>query len=163
MSVQVPQGMGPGMTLQVQTPSGQLMQVPIPQGFGPGMSFQCQVPAAPQAAPMSTNTLNQGLIQSEHPPQSVGLRAGWMQNLIVGLVCFCCPGIFNSLTGLGDAGGSDPQVASAMNATLYGVFAIFGFFGGSLYNIFGARLLLFFGAAPPSRPTTSGGLLPPPC
>ena len=32
-----------------------------------------------------------------------------------------------------------------MNATLYCVFAVTGFFGGSLYNIFGARWLLFLG------------------
>ena len=70
------------------------------------------------------------------------LRSGYTQNLVVGFVCFCCPGIFNSLTGLGDAGGSDPTVASAMNATLYAVFAVCGFFGGTMYNIFGARILL---------------------
>lgn len=38
------------MTLQVQTPAG-LMEVQVPDGVGPGMSFQMQVPAVPQAAP----------------------------------------------------------------------------------------------------------------
>jgi len=39
--VQVPQGMGPGMQITVQSPNtGQQVAVVIPQGIGPGMQFQ---------------------------------------------------------------------------------------------------------------------------
>lgn len=38
MQVQVPAGYGPGMALQVNTPSGPV-QVTIPEGFGPGTTF----------------------------------------------------------------------------------------------------------------------------
>jgi hypothetical protein len=47
--------------------------------------------------------------------------------------------------GLGNAGGSDPTIGAFMNAALYSTFAIFGYFGGLLFNLFGNRLLLFFG------------------
>eukprot|EP01134_Creolimax_fragrantissima_P003476 CFRG3476T1 len=73
------------------------------------------------------------------------LRSGFVQNIFVGLIAFCCPGMFNALQGLGNAGGDDPVIVGAMNATLYGFFAIAGFFGGSLFNILGNKLLMALG------------------
>ena len=61
MSVQVPQGVGPGQMIQVQTPAG-LMQVAVPQGVMPGQTFQMQVPAAaapPMAQPMAQPAMQQ--------------------------------------------------------------------------------------------------------
>lgn len=54
-------------------------------------------------------------------------------------------GSSNAAQGLGNAGGSDPTIGAMMNAALYTTFAIFGYFGGLLFNIFGNRILLFFG------------------
>lgn len=73
------------------------------------------------------------------------MRTGMAQNIVVGFVCFCCPGMFNAMQGLGNAGGSDPTIGAIMNACLYAFFAIFGYFGGLLFNVFGNRLLLFLG------------------
>ncbi|KNC86232.1 hypothetical protein SARC_01607 [Sphaeroforma arctica JP610] len=67
---------------------------------------------------------------------------GFNQNIIAGLVCFCCPGMFNAMQGLGNAGGSDPAVSAAMNAALYGAFTVFGYFGGLLFNLLGNKLLM---------------------
>ena len=65
------------------------------------------------------------------------LRKGFNQNIIAGIVAFTGPGLFNALQGLGNAGGSDPQVAATMNATLYATFSIFGILSGSLFNLLG--------------------------
>lgn len=46
LSVQVPQGAGPGTTLKVQAPSGQQVQAVVPEGVSPGQVFQVQVPSS---------------------------------------------------------------------------------------------------------------------
>mmetsp|Transcript_7167 Transcript_7167/g.15511 ORF Transcript_7167/g.15511 Transcript_7167/m.15511 type:complete len:779 (-) Transcript_7167:258-2594(-) len=74
------------------------------------------------------------------------LRKGFNQNIIAGIVAFTGPGLFNALQGLGNAGGSDPQVAATMNATLYATFSIFGVLSGSLFNLLGTKILMSFGA-----------------
>jgi len=38
--IQVPPGCGPGMPLQIQTPTGQIVQIVVPAGAGPGSHFQ---------------------------------------------------------------------------------------------------------------------------
>jgi len=45
MQVQIPQGVGPGQTMQVQGPSGETIQVQVPPGTGPGQVIQVQLPA----------------------------------------------------------------------------------------------------------------------
>eukprot|EP00571_Detonula_confervacea_P016463 CAMPEP_0172304906 /NCGR_PEP_ID=MMETSP1058-20130122/6264_1 /TAXON_ID=83371 /ORGANISM="Detonula confervacea, Strain CCMP 353" /LENGTH=481 /DNA_ID=CAMNT_0013016313 /DNA_START=328 /DNA_END=1773 /DNA_ORIENTATION=- len=74
------------------------------------------------------------------------LRRGSTQNIIAGVVAFCGPGLFNALQGLGNAGGSDPTVSAAMNATLYASFAVFGCLSGWFFNQFGPKILMSFGA-----------------
>jgi len=44
MSIMVPEGAGPGTTLQVQTPQGAPMQVTVPEGVFTGQTFQVTVP-----------------------------------------------------------------------------------------------------------------------
>merc|ERR1719237_512146 len=39
LQVTVPEGVGPGMSVQITTPEGSLMQVIVPEGVGPGGSF----------------------------------------------------------------------------------------------------------------------------
>lgn len=74
------------------------------------------------------------------------LRRGFTQNIVAGAVAFLGPGLFNAMQGLGNAGGSDPAVSAAMNATLYGTFAVFGCLSGFLFNMLGVKALLSFGA-----------------
>lgn len=61
---------------------------------------------------------------------------------------FCLPGIYLALTGLGAGGGkpSSQTVAANVNAILYGVFFLCGWFGGSVMNLIGPSLTIFLGA-----------------
>ncbi|XP_022151338.1 UNC93-like protein 1 [Momordica charantia] len=68
-----------------------------------------------------------------------------VQVLLIGLVCFCCPGMFNALSGMGGGGQVDPTAADNASTALYTTFAIFGIIGGGVYNILGPRLTLFAG------------------
>lgn len=66
---------------------------------------------------------------------------------LIGLVCFCCPGMFNALSGMGGGGQVDPTAANNANTALYTTFAIFGVLGGGIYNILGPKLTLFAGCS----------------
>ncbi|WOG92729.1 hypothetical protein DCAR_0312004 [Daucus carota subsp. sativus] len=66
---------------------------------------------------------------------------------LIGLVCFCCPGMFNALSGMGGGGQVDPTAANNANTALYTTFAVFGILGGGIYNILGPRLTLFAGCS----------------
>nr|XP_043610292.1 UNC93-like protein 1 [Erigeron canadensis] len=66
---------------------------------------------------------------------------------LIGLVCFCCPGMFNALSGMGGGGQLDHTAGNNANTALYTTFAIFGILGGGIYNILGPRLTLFAGCS----------------
>ncbi|XP_002515609.2 UNC93-like protein 1 [Ricinus communis] len=70
-----------------------------------------------------------------------------VQVSLIGLVCFCCPGMFNALSGMGGGGQVDPTAANNANTALYTTFAIFGVLGGGIYNILGPRLTLAAGCS----------------
>ncbi|KAH8550314.1 major facilitator superfamily domain-containing protein [Umbelopsis sp. PMI_123] len=71
-----------------------------------------------------------------------------IQILLLGFVCFCCPGMYNALSGLGAGGriGSDVYLTDSSNAALYACFAIVGFFAGSVNNTLGPRYTLLIGS-----------------
>lgn len=52
------------------------------------------------------------------------------QIVMLGFVCFMCPGLYNALNGLGGGGRVDTTTNANSNATLYSTFAFFGFFAG---------------------------------
>lgn len=68
-----------------------------------------------------------------------------VQVILIGFVCFCCPGMFNALSGMGGGGQVDPTAANNANTALYTTFSVFGVLGGGIYNIFGPRLTLAAG------------------
>ncbi|PWN42792.1 MFS general substrate transporter [Ceraceosorus guamensis] len=68
------------------------------------------------------------------------------QILILGLVLFLCPGLFNAATSIGGAGLANPRVASDSLTSLYAVFALSGLVGGVINNKLGVRLTLCLGA-----------------
>ncbi|KAF2299558.1 hypothetical protein GH714_032593 [Hevea brasiliensis] len=70
-----------------------------------------------------------------------------VQVTLIGLVCFCCPGMFNALSGMGGGGQVDPTAANNANTALYTTFAVFGILGGGIYNILGPRLTLVAGCS----------------
>lgn len=68
-----------------------------------------------------------------------------VQLVLVALVCFLCPGMYNSLTGLGGGGQVDPTAQDHSSVALYSTFAVVGFFSGTFANRLGLRLTLGFG------------------
>lgn len=71
----------------------------------------------------------------------------FVQVTLIGFVCFCCPGMFNALSGMGGGGQVDPTAANNANTALYTAFAVFGILGGGIYNILGPRLTLVAGCS----------------
>ncbi|CAN1182303.1 hypothetical protein LINPERPRIM_LOCUS40759 [Linum perenne] len=65
-----------------------------------------------------------------------------VQVILVGFVCFCCPGMFNALSGMVAGGQVDPTAANNANTVLYTTFAVFGILGGGFYKILGPHLTL---------------------
>lgn len=70
-----------------------------------------------------------------------------VQIILIGLVCFCCPGMFNALSGMGGGGQVDHTASNNSLTALYTTFAIFGILGGAIYNILGPHLTLFAGCS----------------
>ncbi|KAI9110821.1 hypothetical protein K1719_018259 [Acacia pycnantha] len=70
-----------------------------------------------------------------------------VQIVLIGVVCFCCPGMFNALSGMGGGGQMDPTASNNANTALYTTFAVFGVLGGGIYNILGPHLTLFAGCS----------------
>ncbi|CCC05425.1 hypothetical protein SMACR_09175 [Sordaria macrospora] len=67
------------------------------------------------------------------------------QLLLVSLVCFMCPGMYNALSGLGGGGQVDHKAQDDASTALYSTFAVVAFFSGSIANKLGVRLTLSFG------------------
>ncbi|KAJ2376504.1 hypothetical protein IW150_001942 [Coemansia sp. RSA 2607] len=65
------------------------------------------------------------------------------QIVLVGLVCFLCPGMFNALNGMGGGGQMDRTTGNNANTALYCTFIVFGILGGSIVNLFGVRWTIF--------------------
>lgn len=63
-----------------------------------------------------------------------GLKGFWYgtytQVALLGFVCFMCPGLFNSLNGLGGGGQIDTETSANANSTLYATFTVAAFFAG---------------------------------
>ena len=68
-----------------------------------------------------------------------------IQLMMVSLVCFLCPAMFNALNGLGGGGQVDTRAQDNANTALYGTFAVVAFFSGTVANVLGVRLTLSFG------------------
>ncbi|KAL2130862.1 hypothetical protein VTI74DRAFT_5852 [Chaetomium olivicolor] len=68
-----------------------------------------------------------------------------VQLLMVAMVCFLCPGMFNALGGLGGGGQVDPSAQNDANTALYSTFAVVGFFSGTIANKLGVKVALSFG------------------
>ncbi|GLU00915.1 hypothetical protein SLE2022_182500 [Rubroshorea leprosula] len=70
-----------------------------------------------------------------------------VQVILIGLVCFCCPGMFNALSGMGVGSQVDPTAVNNANTALYVTFSMFGVLDGGVYNIFGPRITLALGCS----------------
>ncbi|KAJ2780882.1 hypothetical protein GGI15_003385 [Coemansia interrupta] len=65
------------------------------------------------------------------------------QVIIVGFVCFLCPGMFNAVNGLGGGGQLDATAGNNANTALYSTFVVFGVLGGAIVNLCGVRWTIF--------------------
>lgn len=68
-----------------------------------------------------------------------------VQLLMISIVCFLCPGMFNALGGLGGAGQIKQNANANANTALYSTFAVVGFFAGTITNRLGLRPALALG------------------
>ncbi|KAH6848103.1 major facilitator superfamily domain-containing protein [Chaetomium sp. MPI-CAGE-AT-0009] len=80
----------------------------------------------------------------------VGKKEIWyaspiVQLLMVAMVCFLCPGMFNALTGLGGGGQVDASASNDANTALNSTFAVVAFFSGTIANKLGVKITLAFG------------------
>jgi hypothetical protein len=68
-----------------------------------------------------------------------------VQLIMVSMVCFLCPGMFNALGGLGGGGQVDAKAQDDANTALYSTFAVVGFFSRTFANMLGVKLTLSLG------------------
>ncbi|XP_031272272.1 UNC93-like protein 1 [Pistacia vera] len=66
------------------------------------------------------------------------------QVCLIGVVCFCCPGMFCALSGMGGGGQVNPDAANNANTALYTTFTIFSILSGGIYNLLGPQVTLLF-------------------
>ncbi|KAK4743444.1 hypothetical protein SAY87_001445 [Trapa incisa] len=85
---------------------------------------------------------------AQQPPRSLfRYNSPLIQVGLIGFVCFCCPGMFNALTGMGGGGQVNHKAANNANTALYTTFAVFGILSGGIYNLLGPRLTLAAGCS----------------
>lgn len=68
-----------------------------------------------------------------------------VQLIMISLVSFLCPGMYNALSGLGGAGQLDTSVQDHASTALYSVFAVVAFFSGSFANKLGIKTTVTIG------------------
>lgn len=68
-----------------------------------------------------------------------------VQLFMVAMVCFMCPGMYNSLSGLGGGGQLNETAADNSTVALYSTFSVVGFFAGTFTNKMGLRVTLGLG------------------
>ncbi|WVZ83127.1 hypothetical protein U9M48_030303 [Paspalum notatum var. saurae] len=101
------------------------------------VTAELEGPPAPASTTAEEVPAKRGLLRYNSPLAQVSL---------LGLICFCCPGMFNALSGLGGGGQVDSTTADNANTALYSCFAVFGVLGGGAHNLLGPRLTLLLGA-----------------
>ncbi|EEP82994.1 conserved hypothetical protein [Uncinocarpus reesii 1704] len=64
----------------------------------------------------------------------------WFQVVLISFICFCCPGMYNALTGMGGSGQVDETVAANANVALLSATAATALFlAGPIFSIIGPR------------------------
>ncbi|TFK38635.1 major facilitator superfamily domain-containing protein [Crucibulum laeve] len=97
-----------------------------------------------------SGTSDDGSLQQQIYPRPTGFKGIYYhpltQMIMLGFVCFMCPGLFNALSGLGGGGQVDSTTSANSNSAVYATFAAGAFFSGSISNKLGARLTLLLGS-----------------
>ncbi|ATY66271.1 Major facilitator superfamily general substrate transporter [Cordyceps militaris] len=99
--------------------------------------------AAPRQASPIASDLEQGQDQSKmmrfysHP---------WTQIMLISVICFCLPGMYNALTGIGGSGQVDPTVAANATVALLSTTAATALLiVGPIFTLTGPRLCFLLG------------------
>ncbi|GIK05045.1 hypothetical protein Aspvir_009144 [Aspergillus viridinutans] len=70
----------------------------------------------------------------------------WSQIILISLICFCCPGMYNALSGLGGSGQVDPTIAANATVALLAATAATALFVvGPIFDRVGPRVCLLIG------------------
>lgn len=70
----------------------------------------------------------------------------WTQIVLISMICFCCPGMYNALSGLGGSGQVDPTVAANANVALLSATAGTALIvGGPVFTRTGPRVCFLLG------------------
>ncbi|KAI0903897.1 putative MFS transporter [Ustulina deusta] len=70
----------------------------------------------------------------------------WTQILLISLICFCLPGIYNALSGIGGSGQVDPTVAANATVALLSTTAATALFiAGPIFSWVGPRICFLIG------------------
>ncbi|KAI1122367.1 putative MFS transporter [Nemania abortiva] len=70
----------------------------------------------------------------------------WTQILLISAICFCLPGIYNALSGIGGSGQVDPTVADNANVALHATTAATALFiAGLIFSWVGPRICFLIG------------------
>jgi hypothetical protein len=76
----------------------------------------------------------EGAVAPEVAERATGLKGvyynPYTQIVMLGFVCFMCPGLWNAINGLGAGGQTDARTSANSNAALYACFAGVAFFAG---------------------------------
>ncbi|OOQ90618.1 putative MFS transporter [Penicillium brasilianum] len=82
----------------------------------------------------------------------------WFQIILISFICFCCPGMYNALAGLGGSGQVDQTVAANATVALLAATAATALFVvGPIFDRVGPRVCLLLGGW--TYPLYSGSLL----
>ncbi|KAL2832739.1 major facilitator superfamily domain-containing protein [Aspergillus pseudoustus] len=82
----------------------------------------------------------------------------WSQIILISFICFCCPGMYNALSGLGGSGQVDSTVAANANVALLSATAGTALFiVGPIFDYVGPRVCLLLGGW--TYPLYAGSLL----
>ena len=75
LEILVPQGVAPGQQIRIQGPTGQSLQIVIPPGVYPGMKMQVQVPAAGPSTPQPPPTATGAAPEAAPADDGAGVEA----------------------------------------------------------------------------------------
>jgi hypothetical protein len=74
---------------------------------------------------MSFNGEEESVSQALTTKSKFRYNSPFVQISLIGLVCFCCPGMYNALSGMGGGGQVDHTAANNANTALFTSFALF--------------------------------------
>ncbi|KAI1303875.1 putative MFS transporter [Xylaria venustula] len=97
--------------------------------------------------PTITLPQQEGSFQQLHSSRVIAFYAHpWTQTLLISLICFCLPGVYNALSGIGGSGQVNPTVAANATVALLSTTAATALFiAGPIFSWVGPRICFLVG------------------